>query len=313
MWMHEVLKGTLRKVSRFDARIGHGYRAYDVLGYWPLQETEGQGAELVVNGGFEDWTAGEPDGWTTSATHEYAQVEVETGVFAAETEKVTDAVSSSFLKQAWSDLVGGKSYFVRFRLRKLTPFDARWDFVNVTDGVKPQELTTIIQEENEWTWVSITFQAIAGKTYALRMGTSSGVPTGETYQVADIALREIHAADLSGNDNHGVLRGADNATGPIIGVEGPNDQYPFAYEFDGVDDRIDAPMVVVLGTRFTICGWVRRKALTGSAQLFHSTVGSMSSARPSFEFGSSGVSLSGGYRSAGVNAFIHHNGVVSGE
>jgi hypothetical protein len=71
------------------------------------------------------------------------------------------------------------------------------------------------------------------------------------------------AADSSGNNNNGTY-----INGPLLGQPG---RFQTAVQLDGVNDRISVPDSATLdvGDSFTLEGWVRRQATTGTEELFN--------------------------------------------
>lgn len=246
-----ISSGTTRtyaplRLSKHDPAIGqkHGLLhdmgdAEGIAGWWKLGDVA-TGSELVTNGGFETYTTspGTPDSWVdTAAGH---TIEKETSLVHAGTNALKITAGSTSLegvRQAVT-LTGGKSYYVEAYARTGGSGDIGASLLirNLTDGASPVNSFTATGETG-YTKLSGTFEAIAGKSYQVRLNWLNAPTVGDIVYFDAVTLKEIVATDSSGNTNTGTLRGATNTAGPTIGVSDPFGGSS-AMEFDGVDDYI---------------------------------------------------------------------------
>jgi hypothetical protein len=205
------------------------------------------GDEEVVNGDFEDWTDGDPDGWTPINVNGDGQdrgtvTEMSEGdvTFARleRTGSAADPTNQLEVRQVIEGLEPGAAYSVTMRARTNTT-RARARLVrNSTDAVTIAQKT--VPDDGEWHFFTSTFVALSSKTYHHTYFLDSSSEIGDYVDCTSSSIRKITATDRSEQENHGELRAADNAEGPRL-VEGPRPGVK-AWRFTGEeadDQRIE--------------------------------------------------------------------------
>lgn len=258
-----------------DPRVGQGHsllsRMEDtsLVGYWSLNETAGNvGAELLTNGGFESYTLspGVPDGWTNEsglATQNARETVIKrTGNNALRiTVDGTAGAGSAGVKRNLT-VTAGKSYLARVWVRgDGTLGRGKFCVRNETDSLNMGPVGGFVEGTTSATWqmLEMSFTAVAGKTYSIRcLDRSSNV--GSICYFDDASLIEIRAEDRSGSGNHAILSGSTMA-GPSLSAAAHKTGFGTSYSFDGVDDHLQMPDTLDIGTAMTWLAWVNPTTL----------------------------------------------------
>lgn len=154
------------------------------------------GPEIVVNGGFETYTTspGVPDDWSTGAA---VTAEKETSIVGEGYNAVkltrTATGGSSYIKQALSGLIAGRTYAYKYKARPGGSYNCHIKIRNVTDGTDVAGTTTGTSTPGAYADIALDFVPLAGKSYELHAHVNFGGNMGEFAYFDAVSLREKYA------------------------------------------------------------------------------------------------------------------------
>lgn len=215
--------------NNFDYR--DTYRPVAGMGlHWGLNERGDENPTAVSNGGFEEYpvTPGPPTDWTKWCNTEGNTVAREGDSKSGYAVRLEGSPGTDLcLRQVVGTLDDGVSYYFSAWAKT----DGAGEAVAVLhDSTVGQNMVYSQGSTASTTYERLdgTFVAEAGHTYTVYLYALDG----DTTMYDEVALRQVSAQDLSGNDLDGALHGPDILHRGKTGL---------AYSFDGVDDYVLAP------------------------------------------------------------------------
>jgi len=226
----------------YDEQAGRilvsGWKDPSIIAAYELDETAGNvGSDLLANGDFETYptTPGAPTSWTVQGDGVTLSKETSQFQSGATALRVTKTGGTSGLKGAYQAITptAAHSYYVEAYGLVNSPSGgtAFFDVFNVTDNVT---VCTVNVTSAGFTKMGKTFQAIAGKTYRIRVGMGNATAASvNDYAIIDkVSVKEIVAKDSSGLGQDLTLAVTPASNVPSADIAQPG-ALNFSYGFTG--------------------------------------------------------------------------------